>query len=37
MSGAGCRGFREPTLTNDLAKIGPGKAQYTLVQTNPAG
>ena len=30
VSGPGARAFVDATLTNDLGRIGPGKAQYTL-------
>ena len=35
--GAGARSFLNATLTNDLGKIGPGRAQYTLCCDDDGG
>ncbi|HQV20585.1 MAG TPA: glycine cleavage system protein T, partial [Gordonia sp. (in: high G+C Gram-positive bacteria)] len=37
VSGPGAADFVNSTLTNDLAKIGPGKAQYTLCCNESGG
>ncbi|MBO0856133.1 MAG: glycine cleavage system aminomethyltransferase GcvT [Nocardia sp.] len=37
VSGPGAAQFVNSTLTNDLGKIGPGKAQYTLCCTDSGG
>jgi aminomethyltransferase len=37
VTGHGAKGFLNATLTNDLARIGPGKAQYTLCCDDPTG
>jgi aminomethyltransferase len=37
VSGPGARAFLNATLTNDLNRIAPGKAQYTLCCDDPSG
>lgn len=37
VSGPGAVGFLNTVLTNDLSRIGPGQAQYTLICTDAGG
>ncbi|MGB1527238.1 MAG: glycine cleavage system protein T, partial [Miltoncostaeaceae bacterium] len=37
VTGPGARDFLQATLTNDITRIGPGQAQYTLLPDDNGG